>query len=132
MYQLDWVMSSDVWLEFNPLGIPIWSYPKKVILEILPPIIPEQRLNLNFTSAQTTFPIAHAPEMQPLVAVNTIPPQTLTVDGSSKTVDVSQYFSPPNNLIYEVSSNPGGIVTPRNSGSRVTITPRAAGQAQVS
>ena len=41
-YQLDYVVSSDVWLEFNPLGIPVWSYPKTVIAEFPTPIIPKQ------------------------------------------------------------------------------------------
>ena len=130
-YQLDYVMSSDVWLEFNPLGIPVWSYPKTVIAEFPTPIIPNQEVDLDFWWAQTTFPLVKAQGVKPPVAVNTIPPQTLTEGGASRTVDVAEYFSSPNDLIYEVSSTPSGIVTPRILNSRVTISPRQAGRASV-
>ncbi len=61
------------------------------------------------------------------IPVSTVPHQSLTEDGSATTVDVSQYFSSSNNLTYAAESNPSGIVTTSVSGSRVTITPIAAG-----
>ena len=63
--------------------------------------------------------------------VGTIPPQILTVEGSSETVDTAPYFSSQNNLMYEVASNPRGIVMERISDSRVTIIPIQAGIATV-
>ncbi len=68
---------------------------------------------------------------QPPEAVNTIPLQTLLLDASPETVDVVQYFSSQNELIYEVESNPRGIVTESVSGSRVTIRPRQLGSTSV-
>ena len=92
-YQLDYVVSSDVWLEFNPLGIPVWSYPETVIGRTETPIIEKQEVDLNFTSAQTIFPIVQAETVEPPIAVNTIPTQNLTVPGPSRSVDVAPYFS---------------------------------------
>ena len=68
---------------------------------------------------------------QPPEAVNTIPLQTLLLGGSPETVDVAQYFSSQNDLIYETESNPRGIVTENVSGSRVTISPRRLGNTSV-
>ena len=130
-YQLDYIASSDVWLEFNPLGIPVWSYPKTVIAEFPTPIIPKQEVDLDFWWVQTTFPLVKERGVRPPVAVNTILPQTLTEGGASRTVDVAEYFSSSNDLIYEVSSTPSGIVTLHRSGSRITISPRQAGSASV-
>ena len=67
---------------------------------------------------------------QDLKPVGTIPSQTLIVGGSSKTVDVSPYFSS-QHVNYMVSSSPNGIVLESRSGSRVTITPSQAGSASV-
>ncbi len=64
-------------------------------------------------------------------AVNTIPLQPLLLDASPETVDVAQYFSAQNELIYEAESNPRGIVTESVSGSRVTIRPRQLGSTSV-
>ena len=63
--------------------------------------------------------------------VGTIDHQSLLLDGPSQTLDVAQYFSPNNNLNYEVSVSPSGIVEASVSGSRVTITPRQLGNASV-
>ena len=130
-YQLDYVVSGDVWLEFNPLGIPVWSYPKTVIAEFPTPIIPKHEIDLDFTSAQTIFPIVRAETVEPPIAVNTIPTQDLTVPGPSRPVDVAPYFSSQSDLIYEVESNPRGIVTESVSGSQVTIEPLQTGSASV-
>ena len=130
-YQLDYVVSSDVWLEFNPLGIPVWSYPETVIGIDETPIIEKQEVDLNFTSAQTIFPIVRAETVEPPIAVNTIPTQNLTVPGPSRPVDVAPYFSSQSTLIYGADSNPSGIVTESVSGSRVTITPVREGSTSV-
>ena len=130
-YQLDYIASSDVWLEFNPLGIPVWSYPKTVIAEFPTPIIPNREVDLDFWWVQTTFPLVKERGVRPPVAVNTILPQTLTEGGASRTIDVAGYFSSPNDLIYEVSPTPLGILTTRILDSRVTISPRQAGRANV-
>ena len=130
-YQLDYVVSSDVWLEFNPLGIPVWSYPETVIAEFPTPIIEKHEVDLDFTSAQTTFPIVQAETAEPPIAVNTIPTQNLTMPGPSRPVDVAPYFSSQSDLIYEVDSNPSGIVSESVSGSRVTIEPLQEGSASV-
>ena len=129
-YQLDYVVSSDVRLKFNPLGISVWDY-EKVILEIPTPIIPKQEVDLNFTSAQTIFPIVRAETTDPPIAVNTIPTQNLTVPGPSRPVNVAPYFSSQSDLIYEADSNPSGIVSERVSGSRVTIEPLQEGSVSV-
>ena len=132
-YKLDLAATSDVTLEFNPLGIPIWNY-EKVIGELpITPIVSEQEVDLNFTSNQTTFPIAQTSTVQSPITVNSIPHQDLTLGGSSQTVDVAPYFSSENNLTYEVESNPSSIATASvsGSGSRVTVRPVAAGVATV-
>ena len=130
-YQLDFVASSDVWLEFNPLGIPVWSYPKTVIAEFPSALIPKQEVNLNFTSSQTTFPLTEALPAASLVAVEAIDHRLLLVDGPSQTVDMAPYFSSQSSLIYEVSSSPSGVVTESVSGSRVTIAPLQVGNTSV-
>ena len=130
-YQLDFVASSDVWLEFNPLGIPVWSYPKTVIAEFPSPLIPKQEVNLNFTSNQTTFPLTEALPAASLVAADAIDHRLLLVDGPSQTVDMAPYFSSQSGLIYEVSSSPSGVVTESVSGSRVTIAPLQIGNTSV-
>ena len=130
-YQLDFVASSDVWLEFNPLGIPVWSYPKTVIAEFPSALIPKQEVNLNFTSSQTTFPLTEALPAASLVAIDAIDHQLLLVDGPSQTVDMAPYFSSQSSLIYEVSSSPSGVVTESVSGSRVTIAPLQVGNTSV-
>ncbi len=130
-YKLDLAATSDVTLEFNPLGIPIWNY-EKVIGELpITPIVSEQEVDLNFTSNQTTFPIAQTSTVQAPVPQGAIPFQSLSDDGSGTTVNVAQYFSSSNSLKYEVSTNPSNIATASVSGSRVTIRPVEAGTATV-
>ncbi len=133
-YKAELVASSDVTLEFNPLGIPIWNYEKVIGKLPIVPIVPEKEVDLNFTSNQTTFPITQTstvPTVKAPVPQGTIPEQGLTDGGSSKTVNVASYFSSENTLSYRVSTTPSGIVSASVSGSRVTIRPRAAGGATV-
>ena len=64
---------------------------------------------------------------------SSIPAQTLTVDGSPGTVDLSLYFDDPDDddLTYSASSNRTGVVTVSVSGSTLTLTPVAVGRASV-
>ena len=133
-YKLDFAATSDVTLEFNPLGIPIWNYDKIISEHPIVPIVAEKEVDLNFTSNQTTFPITQTstvPTVQAPVPQGTIPEQALTTSSSSNTVNVASYFSSENNLSYSVRATPSGIVSASVSGSRVTISPRAAGVATV-
>ena len=132
-YQLDFAATSDVTLEFNPLGIPIWNF-EKVIGELPVPIVSEREIDLSFTPNRMVLPITQTstvPTVRAPVPQGTIPAQDLTEGGSSKTVDVASYFSSANNLSYRVSETPSGIVSASVSGARVTIRPRAAGVATV-
>ena len=76
-YQLNYVVSSDVRLKFNPLGISVWDY-EKVFGKIETPILPKQAVDLNFTSVQTTFPIAQAEVSEPPVADLVVSASTLS------------------------------------------------------
>ena len=133
-YKVDFIASSDVTLEFNPLGIPIWDY-KKVIGELpIVPIVSEQEVDLNFTPNRITFPIAQTstvPAVQAPVPKGVIQERVFREGGSSQTVNVASYFSSENPLTYAAVSNPSGIVTTSVSGSRVTIRPRSAGATTV-
>ncbi len=66
-------------------------------------------------------------------AVGTIPAQTLTEGGDAVTVDVSSYFSDPDNdpLTYEAVSSDEDVVTVAVSDAVVEITPQGAGSAAV-
>ena len=131
-YQLDWVTSSDVWLEFNPLGIPIWSYPKTVIAEFPTPLIPETEYDMEFETHRSYLPLVDSKPSKPLVAIGRIPTQTLTANDSPIGLDVGPYFSSAsNNHIYAVQSTPSGIVGQRISGSQLTITPRSEGSTTI-
>ena len=133
-YKLDLIASSDVTIEFNPLGIPIWNYEKVIGEKPISPIVSEREVDLDFTPNKITFPIAQTskgPTVQPPVPKSVIPEEVFTDGGSSREVDVAPYFSSENNLRYEVRETPSGIVTASVSGSRVTISPVAAGVATV-
>ena len=126
-YQLAFVVSSDVWLEFNPLGIPVWSYPETVIIQKETPIIEKQEVDLNFTSAQTIFPIVRAETAELPVAVNTIPTQNLIENGPSRPVDVAPYFSSQRTLTYTAESSNPTVATAQRVGSQITISPWSIG-----
>ena len=66
-------------------------------------------------------------------AQGTIDPITLYLGGSSQTVEISSKFSDPdgNPLIYSTKSSDTGVTTARLSGTTLTITPVAVGQATV-
>jgi len=66
-------------------------------------------------------------------AQGTIDPVTVYVGGNSQTVEVSSKFSDPdsNPLIYSTKSSDTAVATARLSGTTLTITPVAVGQATV-
>ena len=67
------------------------------------------------------------------ISVGTIPNQTVRVDGTAATVDLSSYFSDPdgNPLTYSATSSNTSKATVSVSGSTLTITPVAAGSATI-
>jgi len=75
--------------------------------------------------------VSDEPNRRP--TASSIPAQTLTVDGSPGTVDLSQYFDDPDDdeLTYSASSSRTGVVTVSVSGSTLTLTPVAVGSASV-
>ena len=81
-----------------------------------------------FVSAHAAFAQNQKPER-----VNTIPAQSLTVDGASSTVDLSAYFSDPDGdiLTYAAWSDDTSVVETQRTGTLLTIIPKAAGQTTV-
>ena len=76
--------------------------------------------------------VGSAPNRAP-ERVGTILPITLTAAGSATNVDVSTYFSDPDNdtLSYTAVSSATGVATVSLSGATVTITPKTVGGATV-
>ena len=131
---LDLDFSADIELVFNPLGIEMWAYDEP-FAELPINVIPERERNMvfNTTPNPIRFPIQKTPTNQAPQTVGTIDVPSLTVGGSTATVDVSSYFSDPNNdnLTYSVTSDNTGVATVAVSGSRVTITPSGQGSARL-
>ena len=121
------------------LFVPDGESTSKPFLEITPKRVGSTSVTIQATdptrlSATQTFTLTVEPAPlpnQPPEAVNTIPVQSLTLPGLSRPVDVAPYFSSQGDLIYEVESNPRGIVTESVSGSQVTIEPLQTGSASV-
>ena len=65
--------------------------------------------------------------------VGAVPPQTVNVGGSAKSLGVASYFSDADGdlMAYAASSSAAGIATASASGATVTITPVAGGTATV-
>ena len=131
---LDLDFSADIELAFNPLGIEMWAYDEP-FAELLINVIPERERNMvfNTTPNPIRFPIQETPTNQAPQTVGSIDVPSLTVGGSTATVDVSSYFSDPNNdnLTYSVTSDNTGVATVAVSGSRITITPSGQGSARL-
>ena len=72
-------------------------------------------------------------DINPVVAVGTIPNQTLTVGGTPKPVDIIQYFKDLDNtsLEYSTSSDNNAVVTAVVTDNRVIITPHSVGNITV-
>ena len=84
-------------------------------------------------SANQTFAVTVASPNRAPRAVGSIPDQTLTEGGSARTLDVSENFEDPDGdtLSYRVSSSRSTVVRVSVSGSRISLTPVAAGTATV-
>ena len=82
----------------------------------------------NLTATQT-FTLTVSTQNQAPATVGTISDQTVTVGGSATTVDVSSYFSDPDNdtLTYTASSSDTAKVTVSVSNTTISITAVAAG-----
>ena len=84
-------------------------------------------------TATQTFSVTVSPANNTLVAVGTIPDQTLPVGDSTITLDVSSYFSATDNdtLTYTANSSDTAITTVSVSNTSVSITAVAAGTATI-
>ena len=134
-YNLEFVVSSDFYVTLDPplLG-PIWSKEFEIVdgsIEILSDR--EGDLYFSATPNPIVFPIQGTPTNQAPQTAGTIADRSLTAGGSATTVDVSSYFSDPNNdnLTYSALSNNRAVATVAVSGSQVTITPSGQGSAEI-
>ena len=77
--------------------------------------------------------VVRAPLNQAPEAVGTVPPQTLTEDGSAANVGVSRNFYDPDydSLTYTATSDNTSVATVSVSDALVTITPQNAGRATI-
>ena len=94
-----------------------------------------QVIDVSGNITKQTFPLTiedNISNRSPL-AIGAIPAQTLTVSGSSITLNVSSYFNDPDNdvLSYTAESNDTSVVVVSLSGTRVTIAPKGTGSATV-
>ena len=88
---------------------------------------------LTATQTLSVSVVAAPTENEAPVAVGVIPPQSLTVDGEASTVDLSASFSDANGdtLTYAAWPDDKNVVRLQRTGTLLTITPKAAGQATV-
>ena len=134
-YNLNFVVSSDFYVTLDPplLG-PIWSKEFEIVAATIE-IVSERQGNLDFSTTPNpiVFPIQGTPTNQAPQTAGTIAARSLTAGGSATTVDVSSYFSDPDNdnLTYSTVSNNRGVATVAASGSQVTIMPSSAGSAEI-
>jgi len=84
-------------------------------------------------SATQRFTVTVTAANQAPRAVGSIPDQTLTEDGSSRTLDVERYFEDPDGdaLTYRASSSRTSVVRVTVSGSELTLDPRNDGTATI-
>ena len=105
------------------------------VLEITPIQVGETRVIVKATdpskfSITQSFTVTVEAVYEVPEPVGTIPPQNLTVGGSSRRLDVSPYFST-EYLNYQVSLQSSGIVAVSRSNSRLTITPKKQGTTSI-
>ena len=136
--ELNFVISSDVFFNFAPFDIELWSYEKE-ILEVPIPIVPKTEIN-TFDFATTpdtiTFPVRssndavvnRAPE-----ASGTISPQTVRIGDAHTIIDISDKFTDPDDdtLAYTVETSNPGVLTLQRVGSEITLLPWRAGSATI-
>ena len=134
-YNLNFVVSSDFYVTLDPplLG-PIWSKEFEIVAVPIE-IVSKRQGNLDFSTTPNpiVFPIQGTPTNQAPQTAGTIADRSLTAGGSATTMDVSSYFSDPDNdnLTYSAVSNNRGVATVAASGSQVTITPSRQGSAEI-
>ena len=87
-----------------------------------------QRFTVQVQSKPSTQPVN-----QPPVAIGTIAPQTLTVDGAARGGNISSYFRDPdgNTLTYTARSDDTNVVRASMSSADLTLTPVRAGSTTV-
>ena len=134
-FNLNALISTDLYAVLAPplLG-PIWSTSVELVEKEIPLLPADFRGDLDFetTPNPIVFPIDGTPANPAPQPVGSIDARSLTVGGSATTVDVSPYFSDPDDtLTYSALSNNGWVVTVARSGSQVTITPRNQGSAEI-
>ena len=134
-FNLNALISADLYAVLDPplLG-PIWSTSVELV-EVPIPLLPDRQGDFDFetTPNPIVFPIDATPANQAPQTVSSINVHPLTVRGSAATVDVSPYFSDPDNdrLTYSAQSSNTSVARVSESGSRITITPGDEGRAQV-
>ena len=135
---LDFVLSSDVFFNFAPFGIEVWSYEKE-ILEVPIPIVPDTEINtLDFVTTPDTITFATKTNEQPTVnrspvAASTITLQTVRIGDAYTKIDISDKFSDPDGdtLTYLATSSNQNVLTLQRVGSELTLLPWTAGNATV-
>ena len=136
--RLDFVLSSDVFFNFAPFGIELWSYEKE-ILEVPIPIVPDTEIDtLDFVTTPDTITFPTKTNEQPTlnrtpVASGPISPQTVRIGDTYTKIDISDKFSDPDGdtLTYLATSSNQNILTLQRVGSEITLLPWAAGNATV-
>ena len=135
---LDLILTSDVFFNFEPFGIELWSYEKEIV-EVPIPILPETELNsLDFVSTPDiiTFPVEteevpianNAPE-----PVGTISQQTVRIGDANTKIDLSDKFADPDGdtLTFSVATSNPSVLTTQRVGNELTLIPWSAGSATI-
>ena len=136
--RLDFVLSSDVFFNFAPFGIEVWSYEKE-ILEVPIPIVPDTEINnLDFVTTPDTITFPTQNNEQPTVnrapiVASTISPQTVRIGDAYTIIDLSDKFSDPDGdtLTYSATSSDQNVLTLQRVGSEITLLHWTAGDATV-
>ncbi|MCE2403033.1 hypothetical protein J4G08_19425, partial [Candidatus Poribacteria bacterium] len=136
--RLDLILTSDVFFNFEPYGIELWSYEKE-IFEVPIPILPETELNsLDFVTTPdiTTFPVERENISTPNNApepVGTIPPQSVQIRDAYTKIDLSGKFTDPDDdtLTFSVATSNPSVLTTQKVGNEITLLPWNAGSTTV-
>ena len=136
--RLDFVLSSDVFFNFAPFGIELWSYEKE-ILEVPIPIVPDTEINtLDFVTTPDTITFPTKTTEQPTVnrtpvASGPISPQSVRIGDAYTKIDISNNFRDPDGdtLTYLATSSNQNVLTLQRVGSEITLLPWTTGTATV-
>ncbi len=135
---LDFVITSDIFFNFAPFGIEVWSYEKE-IFEFPIPIVPDIEVDvLDFATTPEiiTFPVSpndSTPANRAPEASGTISPQTVRINDAHTTIDISDKFTDPDNdtLSYTIAISNPSVLTTQTVANQVTLLPWSAGSAIV-